>query len=107
MALAKVLLADRKTTTIWSHPIEDVFPVLLAVYMVFLRSAALWVGVTVYVCQTHAKCTGSHAASHGVTALRWTTAVASMTMLVLMVGTREPTLSWQQPLAQRSSRSII
>ena len=89
-----LLLADRNTTTVWSKPIQDMFPILLAVYLVFLLSAALWVGVTVY-----AKRTGSRAASRGVTALLWSTAAASMAMLVLMVGTREPTLGWRQPLA--------
>jgi len=89
-----LLIADRDTTTVYSRALKDTYSILLPVYLVFLISAALWVGVTVY-----AKRTGSTMASRGVTVLLWATAASSMTMLVLMAGTRESTEGWKQPLA--------
>lgn len=86
-------VADRHSTTVWGRRLEDSYGALLAIYMVFMVAASLWVMLSVLAKR------GVPWASQAVTAVLWLTALASMALFVMMVGTREPTLGVRQPLA--------
>lgn len=76
-------LADAKMTNVWNRSLHDSYGILLAIYSVFMFSAACWVAVSVL-----AK-NGVSWASKAVTAVLWSTAISSMALFVFLIGLRE------------------
>lgn len=75
-------LLDEDTATVYGTPLDDAYAIILSVLIVFLVSAALWVTVTI------AARNGGRLASFSLTVNLWTTALASVALFLLAIGTR-------------------